>query len=56
MQALRDGQVEIMRIVSLIQRDAENFDDRTQERIEGLTRAIDEFGRRLDHIPRVGAR
>lgn len=56
MQALRDGQVEIMRIVSLLQRDSENFDERTQDKIEGLTKAIDEFGRRLEFLPRGRAR
>lgn len=56
MQSLRDGQVEIMRIVSLLQRDAENDDERTQEKIKSLTDAVIDLGRRLEAVCRGGIR
>lgn len=56
MQSLRDGQVEIMRIVSLLQRDAENDDERTQEKIKSLTDAVIDLGRRLELVCRGGGR
>ncbi len=63
MASLREGQTEVMRIAALIQRDAENDDERVREKIAGLTEAmkalvarLETIGTRLENLCRGGAR
>jgi hypothetical protein len=48
MAALREGRTEMMRITSLIQRDAENDDERLQEILAGLVKAIEDMDKRVE--------
>lgn len=53
---LREGQTEVMRVISLTQRDIDNGDERVSEKIKGLTDAIASMDRRLEQVCRGGPR
>ncbi|GEP05578.1 hypothetical protein [Methylobacterium oxalidis] len=46
LNAMREGQTEVMRVVTLLQRDVENDDERLREKLEGLARVVENVCRR----------